>query len=494
MFCQGLSRDSLDRIKVLFNLRVSSLPIRYLGLPLSSKQLSVADCDHLIVLIKKKLDSWTNNFLSLAGRLSLISSVISGIIGFWSSAFILPRKVIKKINSLSSSFLWHGKTGSAFGAKVAWSSLSLPKGEGGLGIKDAVSWNNACVMKLIWLLFFQADSIWVAWIRRRYLSKSSFWALNDRNPSFSWMFRKILKLRSKAFQFLSIKIGRGESTFFWWDPWTPFGSLHAFLGDDGPSRLGIPLTATVSDLWCGSGWSLPPARTERQVLLHTYLLSLRCSASADIPVWSIRGSPQRSFSLRAVWNEIRPTHPEVLWASLLWHKAGIARHQAITWLFLLNRTPTLDRMIGWGYKVEGTCLLCSLDLETRDHLFFRCPFSAAIWRRIKLLLHAPMAPMEWNHLLSWFNVTLLDSSKKLAMLQGWQGAIYEIWRERNRRLHNGVTLPYGRVFNLIFSSTKDKCRAMVLLGSSRGDPIFHQWSHPLFLVDLFFSFFLISWL
>ncbi|CAA7052246.1 unnamed protein product [Microthlaspi erraticum] len=370
MFCQGLDSDTLGRIQARFNLRASSLPIRYLGLPLSSKKLNVADCDPLLALIKKKMDAWTNRFLSLAGRLSLLSSVISGIVGFWTSAFILPLKVIKKINSLSSSFLWHGKTGLSSAAKVAWKTISSPKAEGGLGLRDIASWNNASALKLIWMLFFRAGSIWVAWIRRRYLSNASFWALNDKNYSYSWMFRKILKLRQKAIQFLRIKIGNGDSTFFWWDPWTPFGSLSAYLGEDGPSRLGIPLNATVSDVWSGNGWTLPPARTDRQVNLHSYLLTVGCSSSVDTPIWSINGVIRKSFSLKEVWNEIRSTNPEVFWAPLLWHKAGLARHQTTSWLFLLNRNPTMDRMTSWGYETEGICLLCGLDSESRDHLFF----------------------------------------------------------------------------------------------------------------------------
>ncbi|CAA7058008.1 unnamed protein product [Microthlaspi erraticum] len=336
MFCQGLDATSLDNIKSHFNLEASSLPIRYLGLPLSSKKLSIGDCDPLIVQIQKKLDSWTNKFLSFAGRLTLLSSVISGIIGFWTSAFILPKKVIRRINSLSSSFLWHGRTGISTGAKVAWKLLSSPKMEGGLGIKDTVSWNNASILKLIWLLFFRAGSIWVAWIRRSYISNSSFWALNEKNYSYSWMFRKILKLRKLAIQFLRIKLGNGDSTFFWWDPWTLFGQLHVFLGEDGPSRLGIPLSATVSEVWDHTGWTLPPARTERQVTLHTYLLSVGCSSQSDRPIWLIKDIPQRSFSLFKVWDEIRLSKSEVAWAPILWHKAGLFRHQTTTWLFLLN--------------------------------------------------------------------------------------------------------------------------------------------------------------
>ncbi|CAA7029742.1 unnamed protein product [Microthlaspi erraticum] len=189
------------------------------------------------------------------------------------------------------------------------------------------------------------------------------------------MFRKILKLHSKAIQFLNIKIGCGDSNFFWWAPCTPFGSLHVFLGEDGLSLLGIPLSATVSNIWNGTGWVLPPTQTERQVLLPSYLLTIGCSSQSASPVWFICGLPQTSFSLNAVWNQIRSSKPEVSWASLLWHKTGLARHQTTTWLFLLNRNPTLDRLSAWGYDMEGTCLLCGVDLETRDHLFFECSFS-----------------------------------------------------------------------------------------------------------------------
>ncbi|CAA7058554.1 unnamed protein product [Microthlaspi erraticum] len=278
----------------------------------------------------------------------------------------------------------------------------------------------------------------------------------------------MLKLRQKALQFLKVRVGRGDSTFFWWDPWTPFGPLHAFLGEDGPSRLGIPTSATVSDIWNGSGWTLPHARSERQVLLYSYLLSYGCSPSADTHIWSISGSPQRSFSLKAVWNEIRPKKPEVNWAPLLWHKAGLPRHQTITWLFLLNRSPTLDRMSAWGYDSDGTCLLCGIELETRDHLFFECSFSASVWRRLMFCLNLHNVPGHWAQLLDWLTSASLDTTKKLALLQDWQGAVYELWKERNR-LHDGVTFPYGKIFSLILSSVRDKCRAMSMFGSSHGD-------------------------
>lgn len=140
----------------------------------------------------------------MACRLHLIDSVISGITSFWCSTFILPQRVIKRINSLSSSFLWHGISDNPSGARVSWQDISQPKSEGGLGLRNLSSWNETCGLKLIWMLFFRGGSIWVAWVRRSYLSNASFWSLNATSQNFSWMFRKLLRLRQKALTFLSI--------------------------------------------------------------------------------------------------------------------------------------------------------------------------------------------------------------------------------------------------------------------------------------------------
>lgn len=215
-----------------FGLSRSQLPVRYLSVPLCSKKLSFGDCDPLVLQIKKKMNAWTTRTLSLAGRLTMLTSVISGIIHKWTSAFLLPKKVIKAITSLCSSFLWHGKIGVPTGVKVAWYDVSVPKSEGGLGIRNLEVWSDACALKLIWMLFFRAGSIWVAWMRSKYLSHAPFWSLNEKNYGYSWMFRRLLKLRSKALHFLKIHVGNGDSTFFWWDPWTSFGMLYTFFGHD----------------------------------------------------------------------------------------------------------------------------------------------------------------------------------------------------------------------------------------------------------------------
>ncbi|CAA7020439.1 unnamed protein product [Microthlaspi erraticum] len=416
MFCSGVHQVVLADIKSYVGLSPSSLPIRYLGLPLCTRKLSVADSDPLITQIRNKLNSWTHRTLSLADRYTLLSMVIPGIVGFWSSAFFLPKAVIRRINSLSSAFFWHGSTDSAKGAKVAWYDLSFPKKEGGLGLRSLRSWSETCGLKLIWMLFFRAGSIWVAWIREKYLSHSPLWALNGKNYEFSWMFRQLLKLRGKAFPLLRTLIGNGEDTFFWWDPWTPYGPLIHYIGCDGPSLMGIPLFSTVSDLITPQGWRLPSARSDKQLNLMAFITTMQLSLSNDQMVWVIDGVIQKDFSSSQVWNFIRDSKPEVSWANLIWHKARIPKHAFSAWFFVLNRNPTLDRITRWGCDVEQTCLLCGNSEESRNHLFFSCIFSFQVWQEVLLKLSLVSPPSSWEAVLLWLPVASSNKVISQALL------------------------------------------------------------------------------
>ena len=114
---------------------VGNLPIRYLGMPLSTKSLTAHDYEPLIDKIRRKMLCWSNKSLSFAERFQLIQSVIVSMMNFRSSAFILPDNCLDTIESMCSAFLWSGLPTQTQKAKVSWEDLCYPKEERGLGLR-----------------------------------------------------------------------------------------------------------------------------------------------------------------------------------------------------------------------------------------------------------------------------------------------------------------------------------------------------------------------
>lgn len=125
MYLTGISTRKMTRIDDRFSFCTGELPVRYLGLPLLTKRMTKTNYAPLIETLRSRISSWTTRFLSYAGRLQLIKSVLASVINFWIAAFCLPQGSIIEIESLCSAFLWsgprlHGKTYADHMMKVNW--------------------------------------------------------------------------------------------------------------------------------------------------------------------------------------------------------------------------------------------------------------------------------------------------------------------------------------------------------------------------------------
>lgn len=185
LYAAGLKPHELAQLTAATGLSLGVLPVRYLGVPLCTKKLTMLHCAPLLLSIKSKLHSWTVKSLSLAGRLQLLSMVIAGITNFWSCAFILPKACLDEIDSICSKFLWKGKTDGPTAAKVSWEKVTTPREEGGLGLRKVGLWNIASVLKLIWILFFKPHSIWSHWYKTEVLegNLNNFWIINTKQKT-----------------------------------------------------------------------------------------------------------------------------------------------------------------------------------------------------------------------------------------------------------------------------------------------------------------------
>ncbi|XP_010471472.1 PREDICTED: uncharacterized protein LOC104751252 [Camelina sativa] len=158
LFLDGNNRMGITDMASRHNLLHGSLPVRYLGVPLITHKLTATDYQPLIDKVKSRIMGWTHRHLSFVGRLQLLQSVINSTINFWASIFLLPSK---------------------------------------------------CIDELERLLFSQADSLWVSWIKAHLIRGRSFWTADFR-LSGSWIWRRLIKLRLLARPFVYCEIVSGQ--------------------------------------------------------------------------------------------------------------------------------------------------------------------------------------------------------------------------------------------------------------------------------------------
>ncbi|XP_013713276.1 uncharacterized protein LOC106416947 [Brassica napus] len=311
------------------------IAVRYLGLPLLTKRMMITDYMPLVEKIRKRMKSWTGRFLSHAGRLQLINSVITSMANFWMQAFTLPSSCLKEIESLCSAFLWSG----------------------GLGIRPLKEINTVFCLKLIWRISSEKASLWVRWIHCYLIRKGSFWSVSNTTTSGSWVWRKLLKHRELATQFLRMEVGNGKHTSFRYDVWSKLGCLKVALGDRGLIDLGIGDNALVSD---------------------------------------VLGRQRRR---RRHKEQIRHSRQACNWSKGIWFTHSTPKFSFLVWIAALNRLQTGDKMRLWHTGINATCILCNPAEETREHLFFGCRYTRQIWKALAEGLLQNRFTTYWSQLI-----------------------------------------------------------------------------------------------
>ena len=296
-------------------------------------------------------------------------------------------------------FLWSGPDLKYKGAKVSWVDISLPKNEGGLGIKNLEIWNKAVMSKHIWnLIRLDSSSLWVDWVKLYLFRDHSFWDI-PIPKSCSWTWRKILKLQPLIRPLIQHIIGDGADTWLWVDEWLPQGPIIQVFDERTVHASQLPRNARVASIINNGTWVWPHANS-------TYMLALMQSILENmVPNISskdqVRWKPSVSgyFSTSTAWQAFRSPAPKVTWHKLIWFLAAIPKAGFILWLAIRGRLGTQDRF--HIHPLNLSCLLCDGQVEDHDHLFFNCPFSWAIWSEILTKCDIHPVQMPWDQCIDW---------------------------------------------------------------------------------------------
>ncbi|XP_071689788.1 uncharacterized protein [Rutidosis leptorrhynchoides] len=423
-------RDSLEEFKRCSGL-VPSLPKStafFANVPSSMKTLILdilpfeeGKLPVLVERVKHKVDDWKNKYLSFAGRLQLMISVLTSMQIYWCFVFILPDTTINKIEKILRDFLWCQGEMKRGKAKVKWDDVCNPKNEGGLGIKRLKYWNIALMTSHIYRILSHKQTLWVKWIHTYRLAKHHFWEVPiTANASWSW--RKLLRIPSVIKQFFVHQIGNGNITSAWFDSWSNLGSLDSIVSASDIQSMG--LTKKVSELISGTNWVWPSSWIVKYPLL----------SQLSVPTVS--------------------THPDMI----MWCGIDNVPHN-----FLVNLR---------------ICPLCKLCPDSHEHLFFECNYANIVWKKMDVLTCLP-AVSNWKAICCSMMAAAARNVSSMVVAKLVFGAVmYFIWQERNNRIFKKSHRSEVKLFEDIFSTVRLKLMSIKFKDSARVDMLKSTWQIP----------------
>ena len=108
LFCFGEAAEAAADYAALFVCAHGQFPIKYLGIPVHYRRLTIVEWKHVEEHLEKRLSSWKGKLLSVGGRLVLINSVLTNMVLYMLSFFQLPKGVLQRLDYFRSRFFWQG--------------------------------------------------------------------------------------------------------------------------------------------------------------------------------------------------------------------------------------------------------------------------------------------------------------------------------------------------------------------------------------------------
>jgi hypothetical protein len=153
----NISQEQATSLAECFGCSVGTSPFTYLGLPLGLTKPLVKDYAPLICRIERRLSA-SSLYLSQAGRLQLINSVISSLPTYFMCTLKLPLTVIDIIDKHRKNCLRRGRDIRNKGYNLAaWELVQKTKDKGGLGVTNLSIQNDALLLKHLDKFYIKAN-------------------------------------------------------------------------------------------------------------------------------------------------------------------------------------------------------------------------------------------------------------------------------------------------------------------------------------------------
>ncbi|KAL4322447.1 hypothetical protein AHAS_Ahas14G0211400 [Arachis hypogaea] len=407
---------------------------RYLGAMINNNRKGKEKFKTVIDRVHSKLKGWKSKCLSLAGRITLAQSAISPSVNFEMQNGRVPKGICEEIEKMQRGFIWGDiETQRKFHA-IGWKTLCSPKHEGGLGLRKLSVMNDAFLMKIIWQLDKEPDSLWAEVIRHKYCNgnRQIIQPIARRMDSPLW--KELVKVWPEYKRNTFCQIGDGLSTNFWRDPWVEdINSLLEFATKS--------ISDTESAVW---EWTNNKGEWDTNKLKEYLPEDIVAKITASPPPsldqnedtigW--KHTEDGDFSIGATYKGLEKwTKPQQNDWTKIWKWQGPQKAKTLIWRLLHDRLLTNQRK-SHTFGGDDTCHSCRTQPEDTLHAFRNCPIASSTW----MILIKPVAVQAFfrTNLKDWITLNLnnqLGTSPDTEWKDTFIITCWNLWNWRNRELH-----------------------------------------------------------
>ncbi|CAA7020450.1 unnamed protein product [Microthlaspi erraticum] len=245
-FSRKTPQEIRQRVKSTLNIDKEGGQGKYLGLPESFGRKKKDIFSRIVDRIRQKSIHYSSRFLSNAGKVTIIKSVLATIPTYSMSCFKIPTGLCKRIQSALTRFWWDSKPGKRKMCWLAWGKLTRPKNQGGLGFREIQSFNDALLAKLSWRILTKPDCLLSRILKGKYCHEIDFLDVPiSSSTSHGW--RGILIGRDLLKKNLGKVIGDGKDTSMWNDPWLSLDHPTRPMGPPNLQDKDLRVSAIIND-------------------------------------------------------------------------------------------------------------------------------------------------------------------------------------------------------------------------------------------------------
>ncbi|GLJ44326.1 hypothetical protein SUGI_0927960 [Cryptomeria japonica] len=229
----NVSKKFQMKIVSVLQFGISQFPIKYLGVPLFVGRLDNKIWEEVVNRCKVKSMAWTNNWLSQAGRIQMVKTILSAVPIYYMSCYGLSCKAASTLDGLLKKFLCDGEKELKKVPLINWDTACMLKAEGGTELRHMKLQNVALGAKLVWKLFSSPNKGWSKVMIAKYIDSDEleriFTMANAAGGSLIWKF--LWESQRIIIDHLSWKIENGKKAKFWRDSWNYEEALIDLLED-----------------------------------------------------------------------------------------------------------------------------------------------------------------------------------------------------------------------------------------------------------------------